>query len=73
MPQIRALTQYLGQHPPVHLVVAAFAGIKAQPEPRRVSVVSEALEAHTVTAEQPGELDSLFAAFGAAGGVVRTG
>ena len=57
MPQIRALTKYLRAHPPLHLVVAAFAGVKpeAEPEPKR----------------ETQSLEALYAAFAAVGGEVR--
>jgi len=35
MPQIRALSKYLRAHPPLHLVVAAFAGVKPQVGPEQ--------------------------------------
>jgi hypothetical protein len=31
MPQLRAFSEYFQEHPPLHMVVAAFAGVK----PRR--------------------------------------
>ena len=31
MPQLRAFSEYFEEHPPLHMVVAAFAGVK----PRR--------------------------------------
>ena len=53
MPQIHALSKYLSKHPPLHLVVAALAGVKPPAEPA-----------------EGGDLQDLFAAFGAAGGKV---
>jgi len=58
MPQIRALSKYLRAHPPLHLVVAALAGVKSEPEqPKR----------------ETEDLGALYAAFAAAGGQIKTG
>jgi len=38
MPQIRALSKYLSAHPPLHLVAAAFAGVKPQREPEQTNL-----------------------------------
>ena len=35
MPEIRVLSKYLRAHPPLHLVVAALAGVKPAPEPQK--------------------------------------
>jgi hypothetical protein len=32
LPSLNALTRYWTRHPPVHLMVAAYLGIKAEPE-----------------------------------------
>lgn len=63
LPRLRAINAYQGQHPPLHIIAAALAGI----EPQRQGSLAHAAEYVPVATCSAQEFDALVAGFGLAG------